>query len=196
MSFFDFLVSGSVFLSLLALIFYGSVWLLKESTKKLLEKELEKHKNNLSKELEVYKKEIDLSYRHQLSLQDRSRKLFEEFSNSLEEIYKTKGDELSLRLNKLFGLLALYAPDKVYRVLRKSLDGKALPNEVKPPIYFALRKSLFGAKSKLKEGDLIKHIKAKRLMLKDRYLLSRHWLTSDIPIRFFHTRCGFLNTDV
>lgn len=159
-----------IFLSgtgVIGLIFYGSVWLLKESTKKLLEKELEKHKSKLSKELESYKREIDLKYEHALSLQDRRRKLFEELSESLEEIYKTEGDELSLKMNKLFGLLALYAPDDVYRSLKKSLEGKTIPRDVKPGIYYSLRMSLFGADTELTEDDLIKHIEAKHIKIED-----------------------------
>jgi len=152
------LLSGS---GILGLIFYGSVWLLKQSTKKLLEKELENHKSKLSKELEAYKRELDLKYEHALSLQDRRRKLFEELSESLEDIFKTEGDELSHKMNKLFGLLALYAPDAVYKSLKESLEGKVIPNEVKPIVYSALRNSLFGADTKLKQDDLIKHINAK-----------------------------------
>lgn len=157
-------LSGS---GVLVLIFYGSTWLLKESTKKLLEREIQIHKNSLSKELESYKRELDLKYEHALSLQDRRRKLYEELSESLEEIFKTEGDELSFKMNKLFGLLALYAPDDVYKSLRKSLDGTVIPNEVKPTVYLALRDSLFGADTNLTKNDLIKHINAKPIKSDD-----------------------------
>ena len=157
-------LSGS---GVLVLIFYGATWLLKESTKKLLEKEIENHKNKLSKELESYKRELDLKYEHALSLQDRRRKLFEELSDSLEEIFKTEGGELSLQMNKLFGLLALYAPDDVYKSFKASLEGTVVPNKVKPIVYSALRKSLFGADTKLSDEDLIKHIAAKHIKIDD-----------------------------
>lgn len=152
-------LSGS---GVLGLIFYGATWLLKESTKKVLEKEMENHRNKLSKELDSHRRELDLKYEHTLSLQNRRRKLFEELSEYLEEIFKTEGDELSLKMNKLFGLLALYAPDDVYKSLKQSLDGTVVPNKVKPTVYSALRKSLFGADTNLNEDDLIKHIAANK----------------------------------
>ena len=155
-----------IFLSgtgVLVLIFYGATWLLKESTKKLLEKAIENHKNQLSKELESYKRDLDLKYEHALSLQDRRLKLFEEFSESLEEVFKTEGDDLSFKLNRLFGLLSLYASDDVYKSLKKALEGKVLPNQAKPIVYATLRNSLFGANSKLTQDDLSKHIVAKHI---------------------------------
>lgn len=134
----------------LALIVPGVAWLLRNIIKR-----------DLEREMASYKSELNLSYEHSLSLQDRRRKLYEEFSDSLEEMFETKDEnKLSLKMNKLFGLLALYAPDDVYKSLKSSLEGDVIPNEVKPIVYSALRKSLFGADTKLKDEDLIKHITA------------------------------------
>jgi len=148
-------LSGSL---VLALIFYGSVWLLKASIGKLLEKELERHKKELSKELELYKREIDLEYEKHLSIQRRRREVFEELMNSLENMWG-KGDNVeSLELNKLYGLLTLYAPDEVYKSVKDNLEGIKHPRDAKPFIYYALRKELFGNDTNLGAEDLHKHV--------------------------------------
>jgi hypothetical protein len=151
-------LSGS---GVLGLIFYGSVWLLKKSTEKLLEKELERHKSELSKELELYKRELDLLYQHKLSLQNKRRELFEQFSDSLENMFRGDDSALSLELNKLYGLLTLYAPDSVYVSIKNTLEGKRVEaKDAKPIIYYALRKELFGTDTKLEVEDLHKHVSA------------------------------------
>ena len=166
-----------VFLSgsgVLGLIFYGSVWFLKKSTEKLLEQELERHKNELSKELEHYKREIDLEYEHKLSLQNKRRTLFEQFSDSMENMFKGKDNELSIELNRLYGLLSLYAPDDVYLEIKNTLDGQNLkPEEVKPIIYHALRKELFGTDTKLKVEDIHKHISATKIDREKNYSINK-----------------------
>ncbi|KKU20651.1 MAG: hypothetical protein UX31_C0033G0009 [Candidatus Nomurabacteria bacterium GW2011_GWA1_46_11] len=150
-------LGGSI---VLILIFYGSVWLLKESTKTLLNKELEKHKRDLSKELELYKKEIDLEYEKHLSIQNRRREVFEELINSLEDMWGKEDNKESLDLNKIYGRLVLYAPDEVYKSVKDNLEGIKHPKDAKPFIYYALRKELFGDNTNLEAKDLHKHISA------------------------------------
>lgn len=151
-------LSGS---GVLGLIFWAAVWLVKESTKKLLESELERHKNTLSQELELYKREIDLEFQKKLNLQNRRHELFEQFSTSIENMFGKDDGDLSLELNKLYGLLALYAPDDVYLSIKNTLEGQAVrAQDAKPIIYAALRNNLFGTNTNLAVADFHKHVVA------------------------------------
>jgi len=121
--------------------------------------------NWADRSLEAYKRELDLKYDQQLIQQTRQAKLYEEFAMSLEDIFAGRNDPRSLELNKMFALLALYAPDEVYSAAKEALEGIVFPRDVKPVIYSALRKQLFRDKTAFTQKDLIKHIKASDIKL-------------------------------
>jgi hypothetical protein len=78
---------------------------------------------------------------------------------------RADGENLSLTINKLFAKLALYAPDHVYLAVKEALidRGIVFGRDVKPKIYSALRKALFGQNTQLECKDLVPHIEAKHI---------------------------------
>ena len=78
----------------------------------------------------------------------------------MENMFSGKIKDHSFTLNKLFGRLALYAPDDVYLGLNKIFVNEVIPNIAKPKMYYVLRKSLFGDETNLTENDFSKHINA------------------------------------
>jgi len=117
----------------------------------------------LKRKVEAYKKELELKLEQSISIQSRQREMYEKISEDLEEIFTEESDKLSLKLNKLFGKLALWAPDDVYNSLKKQLEGHLYPEEIKPILYLTMRKAIFGDNTILAEEDLIKHINAKSI---------------------------------
>ena len=112
--------------------------------------------------LELYKKELEVQFQDQM----RRRKIYEGLVDSLEEFFGSDtskpGENLSLQINKLFSVLALYAPDDVYRACKESLitGSTVFGKDVKPVVYAAIRKSLFGQTTSLQAKDLVDHINA------------------------------------
>lgn len=117
-----------------------------------------------ARQLELYKKEIELRFTDQIRL----RKMYEELSISLEEAFGRMKDqdpaELSIAFNKMFALLALYAPDDVYRSVKDAfyLTGTKTvhASQFRPVVYYALRKSLLGEQTRLRPEDLVDNIEA------------------------------------
>ena len=148
--------------------FFGKLWANRfmEKEKVTFQKDLEEFKSNLqyrfNSQIEEQKRELDLRFQNELRQLRKRGSLYEELSISLEELFAKEDDELSTVLNKMFGLLALYAPDDVYLSLKTSLEGYVVPKDAKPKIYYALRKSIMGDDTKLSEKDFIKHINVYR----------------------------------
>ena len=122
-------------------------------------------KSEYDLKLEEYKAKLEIAFNDQV----KRRQLYDEFSGFIEEAFgsgqlKTKAD-LSLALNRLFGKLALYGPDDVYLKLKDALIDRGIVSgkDVKPQIYCALRKSLWGDSTKLKAGDFVPHIGAEHI---------------------------------
>jgi hypothetical protein len=110
-------------------------------------------------QLEEFKRRLELEFEDHV----RRRRLYEDLSNSLEQVFGS-GEMLdrtaiSLLMNKLFAMLALYAPDDVYIAVKNAvLNKKIYGRDVKPVIYHALRKSLLGERTSLEANDLIDHL--------------------------------------
>src|SRR5262249_31744332 len=106
-----------------------------------------------NRRLESHKRDIELRFNDQVRL----RKLYEELSMTMEDLYgtmpKQNPAQLGIAIHKMFALLALYAPDDVYRQVRTILysrEGRILyAQDVRPPLYYALRKSVFGETTQL-----------------------------------------------
>src|SRR5262249_34696371 len=117
-----------------------------------------------TRQLELHKKELELRFADQVRL----RKMYEELSVSLEEAFGRMKDqdpaELSIAFNKIFALLALYAPDDVYRSVKDAfyLAGTktVYAYQFRPVVYYALRKSLLGEQTRLRPEDLVDNIEA------------------------------------
>jgi hypothetical protein len=126
--------------------------------------------NEYARHLEGYKRELELRFNDQVRL----RKLYEDLSMSLEDIYGTMSEQsakgMATTIHKIFALLALYAPDDVYRGVKDtfySQQGKILyARDFRPPVYHALRKSLFGDATRLKADDLVDNIETSPLPTK------------------------------
>jgi hypothetical protein len=117
----------------------------------------------LNQKLEKFKAELDLASKEHAN----RRRLYDELSTLMEDLFGDipKDADQSLEVNKLFGKLALYAPDEVYIALKEALidQGVLYGRDVKPKVYCALRRSLFGEKTKLETQDFVPHIKAKHI---------------------------------
>lgn len=117
-----------------------------------------------ARQLELHKKELEL----RLTDQVRVRKMYEDLSMSLEEAFgRMKSQdpvELSIAFNKMFALLALYAPDDVYRSVKDAfyLAGTktVYASQFRPVVYYALRKSLLGEQTRIRPEDLVDNIEA------------------------------------
>jgi hypothetical protein len=69
-------------------------------------------------------------------------------------------------MNKIFAKLVLYAPDDVYLGVKGAILGKDVYGaDVKPIIYHALRKTLFG-ETKVEPKDIL-HWNVKHLPARD-----------------------------
>ncbi len=72
--------------------------------------------------LEKHKAKLELASKDEA----KRRQLYQRVSTLIEDIFGSgphpSKAELSLEINKLFGKLALYAPDDVYRALKDALD--------------------------------------------------------------------------
>ena len=135
------------------------IWLFKSWIGERLKQSI---KSEYDQKIENFKIQLKIEFDDEV----RKRKLYEDLSNSIEDIFGDEDREsinYSLALNKLFGLLALYAPDDVYISLKNSLEGVVMPGDVKPIIYEALRKDLLKSSTKLTSTDLIKHFEANAL---------------------------------
>lgn len=122
-------------------------------------------KNEYDLKLEEYKTKMDIVFNDQV----KQRQIYDDLSNYIEDTFgsgtlKDPG-QLSLELNKLFGKLALNAPDNVYRTIKEALIDKGVVygKDVKPVIYCALRSSLFGKDTKMKKDDFVPHIGAEHI---------------------------------
>jgi hypothetical protein len=72
--------------------------------------------------------------------------------------------DLSRKIHKQFGLLALYAPDEVYRRLKETFYNKTVyAKDVRPPVYHALRKSLFKTQTQLEPTDFVDNLQIQPL---------------------------------
>lgn len=123
-----------------------------------------------ARQLEDYKKDLEIRFNDQIRL----RKLYEELTMSFEEIFGRMDHqtpaELAIAMNKVFALLALYAPDDVYRHIKDlfySKDGKTVyARDFRPVVYHAMRKSLFGDATSLEPRDLVDNLETKPLPVK------------------------------
>ncbi len=88
-------------------------------------------KSEYDQKIENFKIQLKMEFDDEV----RKRKLYEELSGSIEDIFGGTEIDHSMALNKLFGILALYAPDSVYTSLKSSLEGVVLPGEVCVAIY-------------------------------------------------------------
>ena len=122
-----------------------------------------------SRKLEEYKRDVELRFNDQMRL----RKLYEDLSFSLEDIFgrmpERNSTEMAVTLHKVFALLALYAPDDVYRQVKGVFYGKGekivYARDFRPAVYHALRKSLFGATTCLEPADLVDNIETTPLVV-------------------------------
>ena len=122
-------------------------------------------KNEYDLKLEEHKAKLAVAS----SDQAKRRQLYDDLSGFIEGTFgsgeiRTK-DELSLAANSLFAKLALYAPDEVYLAVKIAIVDKGIVvgKDVKPTIYCALRKSLFGKETKMECGDFVPHIEAEHI---------------------------------
>ena len=138
------------------------VWILREWLSERLKQSISAE---YARRLEEYKRELELRFNDQVRL----RRLYEDLAMSLEDIYGTMPDQdpkkMAISVHKMFALLALYAPDDVYRRVKDtfySRDGKTVyARDFRPPVYHALRKSLFGAETNLDPGDLVDNLETR-----------------------------------
>ena len=118
--------------------------------------------NEYARKLEEYKREVEVRFNDQMRL----RKVYEELTMSLEEIFGTMPEQdpkkMAISIHKMFGLLALYAPDDVYRRVKDTFYSKeaktVYARDFRPPVYYALRKSLLGDTTRLEPGDLVDNL--------------------------------------
>lgn len=110
----------------------------------------------MTTKLEDYKKEIELKY------SDKAHRweIYEELSGLVENVLL--GDpntNYALQVNKVLGLVAIYAPDDVYLKVRQAfpVDRFARAQEIKQVIYSALRKDIFREETVLVEKDIAQH---------------------------------------
>jgi len=133
------------------------VWLLREWISDRLKSSIE---DEYARKLEDFKHRLEVDFQDEV----RRRALYEGLTCSLEQVFSDDPaldiKALSLSMNRLFGLLALYAPDDVYASVRNALaDGAVYGESAMPVVYLALRKSLLGARTKLELEDLVAHQK-------------------------------------
>jgi len=115
-----------------------------------------------NRKLEVYKRELELHFNDEV----RRRRLYEELAMSIEDIFASMPDTdsrtLTAKINKLFALLALYAPDDVYRRLKATFYAPGhltvYAKDARPVVYHALRAALFGKGTQLAAEDLVDNI--------------------------------------
>ena len=110
------------------------------------------------RKVEQYKRKLELRFEDQV----KRRKMYEDLAMSLEELGSGElmdSRELSLKINKAFAVLALYAPDDVYRTFKKSLltNATVYGKDAAPVIYAAMRKAIFGDETSLQASDLVDH---------------------------------------
>ncbi len=135
------------------------IWILREWLSERLRQSISAE---YARRLEEHKKELEIRFNDQVRL----RKLYEELSMSLEDIFGTMPEQdperMAVSFHKIFALLALYAPDEVYRRVKDtfySKEGKTVyARDFRPAVYHALRKSLFADGTKLDPGDLVDNL--------------------------------------
>ena len=140
------------------------VWFLREWLSERIKQSIS---DEYSRKLEAYKREVELRFNDQVRL----RKLYEELSMSLEDIYGTMPhqdpEKMAVSIHKIFALLALFAPDDVYRRVKDtfySREGKTIyASDFRPPVYRALRVSLFGEATKLEPNDMVDNLETRPL---------------------------------
>ena len=142
-------------------------WILREWLSERLKQSIS---NEYARRLEEYKREVELRFNDQVRL----RKLYEDLSMKLEDIYGTMPDqnpkEMAIAFHKVFALLALYAPDDVYRRVKDTFYSRAgktvYASDFRPPVYHALRKSLFKDATQLEPNDLVDNLETTPLLKK------------------------------
>jgi len=149
--------ASAVFVSLVAggAAAAAVVWLMREWISNRLKSSIEAE---YARKLEDFKHHLEVDFEDEV----RRRELYEGLATSLEQIFSDgpalDRKTLSLSMNRLFGLLALYAPDDVYASVKNALiDGDVYGESAMPIIYLSLRKSLLGKRTKLEVDDLVPH---------------------------------------
>jgi len=140
------------------------IWILREWLSERLKQSISAE---YTRRLEEYKRDVELRFNDQVRL----RRLYEDLAISLEDIYGTMPDQdpkkMAVTVHKMFALLALYAPDDVYRRVKDTFycrDGKTVyARDFRPPVYHALRKSLFGKGTNLNPEDLVDNLETRPL---------------------------------
>lgn len=119
------------------------------------------------RQLEKHRRELELRFSDQVRL----RKVYEDLSMSLEDVFGgVKGqaqDEISIVFHKMFALLALYAPDDVYKDVRDTFYSKGTKTvyarDFRPVVYHAIRKFLLGEETQLTATDIVDNLEMKPL---------------------------------
>lgn len=140
----------------------GKIWANRIMQKEIheLNKNLELFKLKLNSEvalnLEEYKKELEIKFNDK----SQRRKVYEELSSLIEEILLLEPNiDCALKINKIFGLLAIYAPDDVYLNVKNAIpcDKYVDVTELRPALYCALRKDIFQNDTSIVQKDIAVH---------------------------------------
>ena len=120
-----------------------------------------------ARQLEQHKNDLEL----RLSDQVRLRKVYEDLSMSLEYVFGNMKshtpEEIGILFHKMFALLAIYAPDDVYRNVKDTFYARGTKTvyarDFRPVVYYAIRKSLLGEGTRLNPTDIVDNIEMKPL---------------------------------